>query len=147
MNKQRKIAWADLPNAPHIARILTDIEDDPDRWVTAWNATQGEDWNTSRGTAWESAWDAACESARAAARDAAWDAAWTTALGACIAARLSARSAIAALVAWDNCAHLLDTNPEQVQVLALMGHNPAIFLLPAIIALSKTPIDSMSYHA
>jgi hypothetical protein len=70
------------------------------------------------------------EAAWLAAWDAVMDAAWGAAGGA-------ARGAILALIAWDDCGHLLDIDPKQVQVLALLGQPAAILLLPAVIALNK----------
>jgi hypothetical protein len=64
------------------------------------------------------AWDAA--------GDAAWAAAWD-----------AARAAVMALIAWDNCAYLLDTDPDKVRVLALLGQPAAILLLPAVIVFNQ----------
>jgi hypothetical protein len=80
--------------------------------------------------AWEAAWDAA--SARGEV--------WYTAKG---AARLALGDAILALIAWDDCGHLLSDNLEQVQVLALLGHTPAILMLPAAMALNKSMTHSV----
>ena len=68
--------------------------------------------------AWDAAWDAA--------RDAAGDAVW-----------VAAGDAVWALIAWDDCAYLLDTDPDKVRVLALLGHPAAILLLPAVIAFDQ----------
>ena len=81
-------AWAHLPNATHIDRVLADLKQHPERWRAAWGA----------------------------ARDAAW-------------------GAVAALVAWDGCAHLLDQTPEFVQAHINLTNDPAaVLLLPAVIA-------------
>jgi hypothetical protein len=53
----------------------------------------------------------------------------------------AAQAAILALMAWDDCGYLLSTDPNQVRTLALLGHQPATLLLPAVIALNK----SMTY--
>jgi len=88
-------AWADLPNAKHIDRILADLKKNPDRWYATRNAASD------------------------AARDDAWYA------------------ALLALIAYDDCAYLLDEKPEHVQILALLGNQVAILLYPACIALQK----------
>ena len=68
---------------------------------------------------WDAAWDAA--------RDAAWDAAWD-----------AARGAIAALVAWDDCAYLLDQTPDFLRgCINLVGDHKAVLLLPAAIAMKE----------
>ena len=72
------------------------------------------------------AWDATRSATRSAAWTAARSAAWT-----------AARDAVAALIAWDDCAHLLDSEPEEVRLLAALGVNAAILLYPASLVFSK----------
>jgi hypothetical protein len=138
-------AWSHLPNAAHIDRIIADLQARPEVWDAAWSAASDAAWSAAWAAARDAAWLAAGLAGRpacAAARDAAWhaasDAAWDAAWH---AADDAARDAVAALVAWDDCAHLLDTDADQVRVLALLGHQPAVLLLPAAIALNK----SMTY--
>ena len=125
--------WAHLPNALHIDRILADLKARPDVWGAALDAAldaaRGAAWGAARGAAWGVAHDA-----RGAARDAAWDAAWDAARG---AAWDAAWGAIAALVAWDDCSHLLGYTPDEVRALAAIGSPAAILLLPAVIALNS----------
>jgi hypothetical protein len=71
-------------------------------------------------------WYAAVEAAVDAAVDAAWD-------------------AIIALIAWDDCGHLLDTDPKQVQILALLGQPAAVLLLPAVIALNQKTSKELTH--
>jgi len=115
-------AWADLPNAKHIDRILDDLKKNPDKWDAVWDA----EWNA----AWNAAWYAAWYAVRTAARDDAWNAVWD-------ATSDAARGASLALIAYDDCAYLLDEKPEHVQILALLGNQVAILLYPACIALQK----------
>ena len=107
-------AWADLPNAKHIDRILDDLKKNPDNWSDARGAARNATKND--------------------ARYAAWNAAWYTAR---VAAFYTAWGAILALVAYDDCAYLLDEKPEHVQILALLGNEKAILLYPACVALQK----------
>ena len=51
-------AWAHLPNAAHIDRVLAHLSAHPERWDAAWDA----------------AWDAIRNAAPGAARGAAWNA-------------------------------------------------------------------------
>lgn len=105
-------AWAHLPNAAHIDRVLVHVAQNPE----AWDAT------------WDAAWGAAWGAARDAARDAAWD-----------AARDAAWGVIAALVAWDDCAYLLDQTPDFLRAQTnLVGDPAALLLLPAVIAMKET---------
>jgi len=118
-------AWAHLPNATHIDRVLAHIKQHPDRWVAARVAS----WDAARGAALGAALDAA----RGAARDAAWGAARDSTW---VAARGAAWGAIAALIAWDDCAPLLDMPADAVRLLAAVGHHPAVLLLPAVLAMN-----------
>ena len=68
-------------------------------------------WDATRNAAWEAVWDAT----RNAASNAAWD-------------------AILALVAYDDCAYLLDCEPDELRILGKLGDHRAILLLPACIA-------------
>ena len=91
-------AWAHLPNAAHIDRVLTHLREHPE------------------------CWGAARDVARDAARDVAWGAAW---------------DALAALVAWDDCADLLCLPPDVLRArINLVGNDhAAVLLLPAAIAM------------
>ena len=72
------------------------------------------------------AWGAAQRAARDAARDAAWDAAW---------------GAIAALIAWDSSADLLDCTPDVLRTMIDLAEPPvchqAALLLPSAIVRSS----------
>ena len=123
-------AWADLPNAKHIDRILDDLKKNPDNWSDA----RGDARNATKNDARYAAWNAARGDARNDARNAAW---YATKNAARADARADARDAISALVAYDDCAHLLDEKPEHVQMLALLGNEKALLLYQACLALQK----------
>ena len=130
-------AWSDLPNAKHIDRILADLKKNPDRWSAARTTEWAAAWNAARSAVWNAAWYAA----RDAAKDAEWNAAMTAArTTASEAAWYAAWGAILALVAYDDCAYLLDEKPEHVQILALLGNQVAILLYPACLALQKETV-------
>jgi hypothetical protein len=115
-------AWAHLPNAHHIDRILADLAAHPQAWADAYPG-----YSPALDAAWAAARGAARDAARGAARDAALD-----------AARIAALGAIAALIAWDDCADLLDLPEGALRVMSAAGHHPATLLRPAVIALSDT---------
>ena len=123
-------AWADLPNAKHIDLLLADLEKNPDKWSAArsaaWDAASDAAWTAAWTAAWDAVWDAARGDAMSAASDAAWDAAMTAGCG-----------ALLALIAYDDCAYLLDEKPEHVQMLALLGNEKALLLYQACVALQK----------
>ena len=138
-------AWSHLPNASHIDRILADLKANPAKWKAAWVAAHKVAWGAARyaarNAAQDAAWVADCaarEAAVGAAREAAWDATRVAAQDAAWeAAQGVAWEAIAALIAWDDCAHLLDSEPDEVKLLARLGVNAAILIYPACMALNK----------
>jgi len=131
-------AWDDLPNAKHIDRILADLKKNPDKWNDARSDTRSAVWSAAYSAAMDATYSAAMDAAWNAARDAAYsaamDAAWNAAS---LAAWTAARRAILALIAYDDCAYLLDEKPEHVQILGLLGNHAAILLYPACVALQK----------
>jgi len=123
--------WSHLPNAAHIDAVLASVKANPDEWSAAWDAAYdvawGVAWGAAWGVAWGAAWDAARDVARYAAleavRYAAWSAAWD-----------AARGAILTLVAYDDCAHMLDSEPDDLRFLSKLGSNAATLMIPASIA-------------
>ena len=105
--------WAHLPNAVHIDRILASVKENPEKW----DAERSAACDAAHTAAWNAAWDAA----RGAAYNAAWDAAQD-------AARDAARDAVAALIAWDDCAYMLDMPEDALKVLRAVGSQPAVLL-------------------
>ena len=136
-------AWAHLPNAQHIDRILAHLEAHPKRWDAARDAAKdaargaalGAARSTASGAARDSARDAARVAAWGAARDAAWDAARDAAWD---AAWDAARDAALALVAYDDCAHYLNLSSGAVKVAVSAGISAAVLLYPAVLAMENT---------
>jgi hypothetical protein len=108
-------AWSHLPNAAHIDRIMADLTANPDNWTWAYSAA----WERARTAAWT------------AASSAAWAAAWDAVLD-------TARTTIVALIVWPESAEYLDLSVESVRVLALLGDQRAILMLPAVIAFERS---------
>ena len=63
-----------------------------------------------------------------------WVAAWDAARD---AVRDAVRDAIAALIAYDDCAYMLESEVGELKILAALGDPRAILLLPACIAFSS----------
>ena len=123
--------WSHLPNAGHIDRILAHLKANPEKWSAAGDAAYYAAGIAAYSAAGAAAWDAAGDAAGVA-----WDAAWGAAGGAAwYAAYNAAGYAILALIAYDECAYLLNMKPDQVRVLAHLGARGAWLLLPAVIAL------------
>jgi hypothetical protein len=125
-------AWAHLPNAALIDRILTDAAQRPEAWAAARAAARAAASDAARSAARGAAWEAAQKAARKAARSAAWGAAHDAAWG---AAREAARGAILALIVWDDAGPLLDTPVPALRLYAANGSHAAVLMLPAAIAL------------
>ena len=124
--------WSHLLNASHIDWVLASVEQHPKVWSAAWDATSSAAWDEI----WDAAWNDARGAVRAAARDAAYDATYfATSNVTWLSARVAARDATIALIAYDDCAHLLDMSSEQLKIWAMLSEQPAtILLLPAVIA-------------
>ena len=164
-------AWAHLPNAAHIDRMLASVKKNPERWSTArdmthdaaWDEARQAAWDVARGAlggavggearhkAWDEAWDAAWNAVQGAAwgaaRDVICDAAWSAARGgvkpisrdeAWNAAWHAARGTVLALIAWDDCAYILELPEDALKVLRAVGNEQAILLSAAAHALRET---------
>jgi hypothetical protein len=124
-------AWSHLPNAAHIDRIIADLKVNINNWnwaySAAWDAARSAAWDRARAAAWAASWDDARSASWAAARFAARDADWG-----------AARTTIVALIVWPESAEYLDLSVESVRVLALLGDQRAVLMLPAVIAFERS---------
>jgi hypothetical protein len=132
-------AWSDLPNAKYIDLVMDSLKKNPAAWTAAWYAAKTAAWDAAQDAARGAAWAAA----RAAAKDAINVAAWNAASAAAKDAargmgRDAARDTVLALFAWDNYGYLLEENPEDVKMLALLGNQAAVLLYTACLALQNT---------
>ena len=132
--------WDNLPNAKHIDRVLEAFKKNPASWVAAWDEAAADvaAWNAAWHTAGYAAWHAVSEAVSDAASDAARNAVWHAVRHAARhveaarhAARHAAKGAVLALVAYDDCAYLLDMPSDQVKILASLGMPAAVLLYPA----------------
>jgi hypothetical protein len=126
--------WDNLPNAKYIDLVLESLKANPNEWGAARGAARTATLDAAyaaRTAAWNAAWDAAWGAARNAARNAAWDAALNAARNAALNA---ARNAILALIAYDDCAHMLDSDPDDLRILSKLGSHAATLMIPAAIA-------------
>ena len=135
--------WSHLPNAAHVDAVIASLKANPEEWdaaryaawYAAWNAAWGAAWDAAWDAAYSAAWNAAYSAARDAARDAAWNAAYDAAWGAAwYAARNAVGGTILALIAFDDCAHLLDSEPDELRVLSKLGVDAATLMIPAATA-------------
>ena len=118
-------AWAHLPNAAHIDRVIASVKANPEQWLA--RAVVLPDWLP----AWSAARGMVLVQVRNAAWDAARDASWAVVQAAREAAWAVARDAIVALIAYDDCAYMLESDPGELAILAAFGDPRAVLLLPA----------------
>ena len=120
--------WDHLPNAKYIDAVIASLNAHPHEWNAVWNAAWVAAWDAARNAVWDAARNAVWNVARNAAWDAARNAVWNAARDAAIDA---ARGAILALIAYDDCAYMLESDPGELAILAAFGDQRAILLLPA----------------
>jgi len=120
-------AWAHLPNAKHINWVLASVKAHPKKW----KATRAAARNVARAAARAAVWNAA----RSAAYNAVWDAVWGAARN---AAYEAAADAIIALIAYDDCGYMIESEVGELKIIAKLGDQRAILLLPACIAYNGT---------
>ena len=138
-------AWAPLSNAKHIDWVLASIKAHPEKWAAARDAVWNAAYDAAYDAAWDAAWDAARKAGRDAARDAAYDAAcdavWYEAWDAAIdAAWNAAWGTIVALIAYDDCAYMIESEVGELKIIAAFGDPRAILLLPACIAFNEIKV-------
>ena len=125
--------WAHLPNAAHIDRVLASAKANPKHWALAWDKS----WYAAQDAAWAAAWKATrATTPWDAVRGAAWNAVWAVARDAVRdaargAAQNAVQDALLALIAYDDCAYMLDSDPGELAILAAFGNDRAILLLRA----------------
>ena len=119
--------WSHLPNAVHIDRVLASLNTRPDQWAARRIAISDKVWNEVWNEAWEAdwrvVWEAAWETGFEGRRDNVW-----------YAARDVVSGVLLCLIAYDDCAHILDSDVGELKILAALGDHRAILLLPACIA-------------
>ena len=135
--------WSHLPNAVHIDRVLASRE----LYIEHWNVAQIAISTVKRALArlearkvagveveWVLVWGAAHDRVWALARqesrktqEAARHAVW-------LIGRQAVWDALLCLLAYDDCAHMLDSEVSELTILAALGDQRAILLLPACVA-------------
>jgi hypothetical protein len=111
--------WAHLPNAVHIDRVIVSAKANPNQWAKAWWAIHHPAWDHEQRVAWD------------AVRADIKKQGWITAVYALSAAGYAVQGAFIALVAYDDCAYMLDSDPGELAILAKFGDPRAVLILPA----------------
>ena len=128
--------WDCLPNAKHIDQVLASLKSHPKKWRTsseaakrditwleAWNAAWCSEDAVGRYNIWYTAWNAA----NAITYKATYDAAW-----------YAAKGAILALIVYDDCGYMIESEVGELKIIAKLGDPRAILLLPACIIYNET---------
>ena len=113
--------WSYLLNADHINRVIASTKASPDEWSKVKTAQ----WEVAR----DPAWNILIEQRQWAVMEVIAQAAgWSVAQP---LAQAAGYDAILALIAYDDCAYMLDSDPSELAILAKLGDHRAILLLPA----------------
>ena len=118
-------AWSHLPNAKYIDLALESLKSHPLLWTDAWNKTYPNGPPAALDAALGAAWNATRNAVWVAAVDATWAAAVD-----------ATRDAILALIAYDDCGYMLESDVDELRILAAFGDPRAILLVPACLAFS-----------
>ena len=134
-------AWSHLPNATHIDRITADLKTNSAIWTTAMNIMTSDMRHMGVSGGIRSAKDSTREVLYASndnksTLDAIRDAVWAVTRGP--SAYIAAFNAIVALMAWPESADYLSLPRDQAHMMAMIGDQRAILILPAIIAFEKS---------
>jgi hypothetical protein len=128
--------WSHLPNAKHIDWVLESVGRYTNEWGTVLRQGRPESWYATWGIARFVAHHTIHSMRRKRVWDAAYHAIWNSVTWAELEpGRLTASDVILALVAYDDCAHLLDMTSDRLKMWAVLSEQPAaVLLLPAVIA-------------
>ena len=123
-------AWANLPNAVHIDRVVASALANPSQWVEARGVAQ----EAVRAEVWCKAWSTVQDAGRSAewwevraevwAVRTEWATAWREAYE-------TLQDALLALIAFDDCGYMLDSDPGELAIIAKFGNTKAVLLLSA----------------
>lgn len=125
--------WSHLPNALHIDRVLASFLSHPELWDAV---IQDKVHDTARNMAFNAAHSTSMWKSRNPIYSAVW-------YKLCGSANLGAANVVLdtlmALIVYDNCGFLLHEKLEHVRVLAGLGVDGALLLLPACEFFEKNP--------
>ena len=124
--------WSHLPNAVYIDQILVHVKTNPEKWEEVNGTMYASAWNA----AWSAVADAAVDATAWNAWNAARDAVGNAARDAVGNAARAASGAILALIAYPDCAYMLNMTPEQIKIYAGLDVKGALLMIPAVIAMN-----------
>lgn len=120
-------SWANLPNTKYINLILSLLHDTDIIWTLGWTNELNFANDTARNIIKNNGrgliWDDLFEEVRAICHKSSY--------------RMISRRSIAGLLAYDNYGYLLDSDTNEVEMLAKLGLSAALLLLPACKAIDQ----------
>ncbi len=122
-----KHAWSRLPNAAYIDRVVASYKKNPDLWHC--KASESE-LHPSRRIAYDIM--------KSLNRTEIWFSVGSEIKPYGDRARDGAWNAIAAFLAWDDCAYMLESNPDELAMVAALGDVRAILLSSACTVFQKS---------
>jgi len=121
--------WSHLPNAKHIDWVLNSLKAYSGKWDASWVPIKT--------TVREAAYVATVQKGN----DAIWHAVWDETfyqVSIYHAAKYAAMNSVAALIAWDDCGYMIGSEVGELKIIAKLGDQKAILLLPACIVFNQT---------
>ena len=124
------------PNIMHIDAVMASVKAHPLEWEAALGSVRKDIWVVTWDLVWYNAWLLAWEKSVGEGRRAEWIKLMATARSEVptTLARSAARCAISALIAYDDCAHMLYSEPSDLRIMSKLGSNEATLMIPASVA-------------
>ncbi len=124
--------WSQLPNAVHIRRLIDSSKINSSIWDLIYDNTD------MHSEAFGNAWQTAYELCQVDNKRPIWDSVWDSIIRDTDVDRAAlAWCAATAILAWDDCTYMLYSDPSELAMIAALGDERAILILPTCIALSK----------
>lgn len=120
--------WKHLPNAKYIDAVIASAN----AYILVWDrVAKPGDTSVSENIriAWSDTWKLAIAGGRELELDLVGDAVYRQVIYP--AARNAVWEAVLALITWDDCAYMLESDPGELEILARLGDRKAILMLPA----------------
>ena len=135
MTNMQTTDWSHLPNAKHIDWVIASLTEHPKKWSATWNRIIDAPNCINRQPVYDTAYDIVVNSLRHSEWRAVTNTVW-----AIDGPYWAARSVVLALIAWDDCAYMIESGVGELELLAKLGDLRAILLWPACIIFNKTKV-------
>lgn len=123
-------AWGDLPNANYIDWAFSSLEFNSHVWSDVgyqWSDAYRTNWSNDSLSAWKKIWSLN--------RSKIWNEVQQKTFASSLSEKIWSvyRPTILGLVAYDDCAYLINEHPEEVELMARLGCTRSILMLPTSI--------------